>query len=114
MSLLAILALILVGTWWLSSVVLAGVIGWHAAPDRNAFVIAPAGLAGGFAAPVDTGPAGLSVADIDIALLQISVVPPAERTAEDREALDRLLDDRAALTLPRRQPSVPVVPGWSS
>ncbi len=56
----------------------------------------------------------LALIDIDIALLQISVVPPKERTAAEWVEMDRLLDERSALALPRRQPSVPVIPGWSS
>lgn len=107
MSTLTMLALIGLGSWCLASVVLAVLFGHSAAARRVRAA----------AVPVDEQPPALvplALIDVDIALLQISVVPPAERTAAEREALDRLLDERAALTLPRRQPSALGLPGRSS
>lgn len=105
MSTLALLAVTGLVLWWLMSLALAAVISLASPTTTLADVVL-----------VDEQPRALvpvALIDVDIELLQISVIPPAERTAAEWEALDRLLDERAALTLPRVRPSVPVTPGWS-
>jgi hypothetical protein len=45
---------------------------------------------------------------VDIRLSELAGIPPWERTEEQWDELDRLLDRRARLTV---RPAVPVVPG---
>lgn len=58
----------------------------------------------------------MDLIDIDVALLLISVIPAVERTREEWEQMDWLMDERFRLApLPARvRASVPVIPGWSA
>ena len=63
--------------------------------------------------PAVTGPADGLIDAIDAQLRAITEVPPPDRTAQQWDYLDRLLDARAAHAdgLPLLGPAVPVIPG---
>lgn len=63
--------------------------------------------------PTAVGPADGLIAAIDAQLLAIAEVPPAVRTEQQWNYLDRLLDARSAPAdvRPLIRPAVPVIPG---
>lgn len=63
--------------------------------------------------PAVPGPADGLIAAIDAQLLAIAEVPPGERTEQQWDYLDRLLDARSAPAdvRPLIRPAAPVIPG---